>query len=92
MHEINADKKSRTAAPRSLKDRRALAEAVFERLAAVSPAPKTELEYFQPLHPAGRGRALGPGDGRGRQQGDLPGLFKTADTPARMVALGEAWA
>ena len=39
----------------------------FRRLAEANPAPETELEYREPLHLAGRGRAVGAGDRRRRQ-------------------------
>ena len=42
----------------------------------------------QSLHAAGGGRAVGAGDRRRRQQGDAR-LFAVADTPQKMVALGE---
>jgi hypothetical protein len=39
----------------------------FRRLAEANPEPTTELDYRQPLHAAGRGRAVGAGDRRQRQ-------------------------
>ena len=88
MIEINADKKPRPA-PRSLKDRRALAEAVFERLSAAAPEPQTGLEYSNPytllVAVALSAQATDAGVNKATR-----GLFNTVDTPAKMVALGEA--
>ena len=88
MIEINADKKPRPA-PRSLKDRRALAEAVFERLSAAAPEPQTGLEYSNPytllVAVALSAQATDAGVHKAPR-----GLFNTVDTPAKMVALGEA--
>lgn len=73
--------------PRTLS--RAAAATLYARLAAVEPAPKTELEFTNPFTllvavvlsaqatDVGVNRATGP-------------LFAVADTPAKMVALGEA--
>ena len=45
-------------------------EEAFRRFSKASPAPKTELQYVNPVHAAGRGGALRAGDRRRRQQGD----------------------
>lgn len=88
MSKINADKKPRPA-PRSLKDRRALAEAVFERLSAAAPAPETELEYSNVftllVAVVLSAQATDAGVNKATR-----GLFATVDTPAKMAALGEA--
>ena len=86
MTEINvAEKKS---APRSLKDRRALAEAVFERLAAAAPEPKTELEFTNVftllVAVVLSAQATDAGVNKATRA-----LFAAADTPAKMAALGE---
>ena len=55
---------------------------------AADPEPKAELEFRQPVH-AARGRgAVGPGDRRGVNLATGP-LFAVADTPEKMLALGE---
>jgi endonuclease-3 len=67
---------------------KARAEAVFERLAAASPDPETELEYSSPF-------TLLVAVVLSAQATDVSvnkatrGLFAVADTPAKMVALGE---
>ena len=67
----------------------ARAEAVFERLAAAMPEPKTELEYVNPftLLVAVVLSAQATDVGVNKATRDL---FPIADTPAKMVALGEA--
>ena len=66
----------------------ARAEEIFERLAAVSPAPRTELEYVNPY-------TLLVAVALSAQATDVSvnkatkALFAIADTPAKMVALGE---
>ena len=52
--------------------------------------PKGELVAHRSLHAAGRGGAVGAGDRRRRQQGDARAVRGGADTPEKMVALGEA--
>jgi len=68
---------------------KARAEAIFERLAAASPAPKTELEYRNPytLLVAVVLSAQATDVGVNKATRDL---FAIADTPQKMVALGEA--
>jgi endonuclease-3 len=86
-----APAKQRTAKPagRPLAARRARAEAVFKRLAALSPAPKTELEYTNPftllVAVVLSAQATDAGVNKATR-----GLFALADTPAKMAALGEA--
>jgi endonuclease-3 len=64
------------------------AETIFERLAAVSPAPRTELEYINPytlvVAVALRAQATDVSVNKATKP-----LFAIADTPAKMVALGE---
>jgi endonuclease-3 len=64
-------------------------EAIFERLAAASPAPVTELEYANPftLLVAVVLSAQATDVGVNKATRDL---FKSADTPQKMAALGEA--
>ena len=68
---------------------RARAEAVFERLAAALPEPKTELEYTNPftllVAVVLSAQATDAGVNKATR-----GLFATADTPAKIAALGEA--
>ena len=68
---------------------RARAEAVFERLAAALPEPKTELEYTNPftllVAVVLSAQATDAGVNKATRA-----LFATADTPAKMAALGEA--
>ena len=67
--------------------RAARAESIFERLAAVNPAPKGELEYVNPF-------TLLVAVVMSAQTTDAsvnkvtPALFAIADTPAKMAALG----
>ena len=66
----------------------ARAAAIFERLAAAAPEPRTELEYVNPY-------TLLVAVALSAQATDVSvnkatrGLFAIADTPAKMVALGE---
>ena len=64
------------------------AEQVFERLSKAAPAPKTELEYSSPytllVAVALSAQATDVGVNKATR-----GLFAIADTPAKMVALGE---
>ncbi|HEY1945295.1 MAG TPA: endonuclease III [Roseiarcus sp.] len=73
---------------RSLAARRARAEAVFERLAAAMPEPKTELEFTNPftllVAVALSAQATDVGVNKATRS-----LFAIADTPAKMAALGE---
>ena len=77
------------SAGRSLAARRARAEAVFERLAAAMPEPKTELEFTNPftlvVAVALSAQATDVGVNKATRH-----LFPIADTPAKMAALGEA--
>jgi endonuclease-3 len=85
-----ASSNRRTVKPagRSLAARRARAEAVFERLAAAMPEPKTELEYANPftllVAVVLSAQATDVGVNKATR-----GLFALADTPAKMAALGE---
>ena len=59
---------------------------------AVSPPPMRAARRapeHQSLHAAGGGGAVGAGDRQGRQQGDRA-FVRVADTPEKMLALGEA--
>src|SRR5208282_1081959 len=68
--------------------RAALAEAVFERLAAANPEPKGELEYLNPftllVAVVLSAQATDAGVNKATRA-----LFATADTPQKMAALGE---
>ena len=68
---------------------RARAEAVFERLAAASPEPKTELEFANPftllVAVVLSAQATDAGVNKATRE-----LFKIADTPEKMAALGVA--
>jgi endonuclease III len=68
--------------------RAALAEAVFERLAAANPAPRGELEYLNPftllVAVVLSAQATDAGVNKATKA-----LFAVADSPDRMVALGE---
>jgi endonuclease-3 len=66
----------------------ARAEAIFERLAAVSPAPRTELEYVNPYTLLVAVALSAQATDVSVNKATKP-LFAIADTPARMVALGE---
>jgi endonuclease III len=68
---------------------KARAEAVFERLAAASPEPRTELEFTNPytllVAVVLSAQATDVGVNKATRA-----LFAIADTPAKMAALGEA--
>src|SRR5271157_2856185 len=72
----------------SRQKRAALAEVVFERLSAVEPAPKGELDYVNPftllVAVVLSAQATDAGVNKATRS-----LFAGADTPAKMVALGE---
>ena len=72
----------------SRQKRRALAEAVFERLAAADPEPKGELDYVNPftllVAVVLSAQATDAGVNRATKS-----LFAVADTPEKMLALGE---
>ncbi|HVP99655.1 MAG TPA: endonuclease III [Roseiarcus sp.] len=72
----------------SLKQQATQAELVFERLAAAEPAPKGELEYVNPytllVAVVLSAQATDAGVNKA-----TAALFKIADTPEKMVALGE---
>ena len=76
------------AARASRTKRAALAEAVFERLAAANPEPKGELQSVNPftllVAVVLSAQATDAGVNRATRS-----LFAVADTPAKMVALGE---
>lgn len=68
---------------------KAKAEQLYERLAAVRPEPKTELEYVNPytllVAVVLSAQATDAGVNRATRE-----LFKTIDAPEKMVKLGEA--
>ena len=72
----------------SLKKRAALAEVVFARLAAANPEPRGELEYADPftllVAVVLSAQATDAGVNKATKA-----LFSVADTPEKMVALGE---
>ena len=72
----------------SRQKRQALAEAVFERLAAANPEPRGELEYINPftllVAVVLSAQATDAGVNRATKA-----LFAIADTPQKMLALGE---
>jgi len=77
------------AKPRINPKERARIEAIFERFQAASPHPKTELEYENPftllVAVVLSAQATDKSVNKATEV-----LFKTADTPAKMAALGEA--
>ena len=70
-------------------ERKALAEALFRRLAERNPAPKTELEYSNPytllVAVVLSAQATDTGVNKATRA-----LFKLVDNPSKMLALGEA--
>jgi endonuclease-3 len=72
----------------SRQKRAALAEVVFERLSAVEPAPKGELDYLNPftllVAVVLSAQATDAGVNKATRS-----LFAVADTPEKMAALGE---
>ena len=66
----------------------ARAEEIFERLAAVSPTPRTELEYVNPYTLLVAVALSAQATDVSVNKATKP-LFAIADTPAKMVALGE---
>jgi endonuclease-3 len=78
--------KPRVARPRPIS--RARAAAIFERLAARAPDPKTELQYTSPftllVSVVLSAQATDAGVNKATRE-----LFKVADTPEKMLALGE---
>jgi endonuclease-3 len=68
--------------------RAALAEAVFERLAAANPEPKGELQSLNPFTLLVAVVLSAQATDAGVNRATTP-LFAIADTPAKMVALGE---
>ena len=74
--------------PLSRQKRAALAEAVFERLAAANPEPEGELQYINPftllVAVVLSAQATDAGVNRATKA-----LFAVADTPEKMAALGE---
>ncbi len=85
---MSAPYKERMRGKISRKKRAALAEAVFERLAAANPEPRGELEYADPftllVAVVLSAQATDAGVNRATKT-----LFAVADTPEKMVALGE---
>jgi endonuclease-3 len=69
--------------------RKARAEAIFERLAAATPAPQTELDYVSPYTLLVAVVLSAQATDAGVNKATKP-LFAIADTPRKMVALGEA--
>ena len=74
--------------PPALLSRRA-ASALYTRLAALDPAPKTELDYSSPFTLLVAVVLSAQATDKGVNKA-TKGLFAAADTPAKMVALGEA--
>lgn len=74
-------------APAPLLTKRA-AGALYAKLAAVDPAPKTELDYTSPYTLLVAVVLSAQATDKGVNKA-TKGLFAAADTPARMVALGE---
>jgi endonuclease III len=68
---------------------RARAEAIFERLAAASPSPQTELAYVNAYTLLVAVVLSAQATDAGVNKATRP-LFAIADTPQKMVALGEA--
>ena len=64
------------------------AETIFERLAAVSPAPRTELDFVNPYTLVVAVALSAQATDVSVNKATKP-LFAIADTPAKMVALGE---
>ncbi len=71
------------------KKRRARAAAIFERLAGAAPSPKTELDYVNPFTLLVAVVLSAQATDSGVNKATKP-LFSVADTPQKMVALGEA--
>ena len=65
------------------------AAAIFERLSAASPEPKTELDYINPYTLLVAVVLSAQATDAGVNKATKP-LFAIADTPQKMVALGEA--
>jgi len=78
--------KSKIAAGASKLAKRA--ETIFERLAAASPAPRTELEYINPYTLVVAVALSAQATDVSVNKATRP-LFAIADTPAKMIALGE---
>ena len=76
------------AARASRTKRAALAEAVFERLAAANPEPKGELQSVNPFTLLVAVVLSAQATDAGVNKATKP-LFAVADTPAKMAALGE---
>src|SRR6516162_7360202 len=72
----------------SLQKRAALAEAVFQRLAAAEPEPKGELAHINPFTLLVAVVLSAQATDAGVNKA-TPALFAAADTPEKMVALGE---
>ena len=72
----------------SRRKRAALAEQVFERLAAVEPEPKGELDYVNPFTLLVAVVLSAQATDAGVNKASCA-LFAVADTPERMLALGE---
>jgi endonuclease-3 len=68
---------------------KAKAEELYARLARVRPDPRTELEYSNPYTLLGAVVLSAQATDKGVNRATGP-LFQIADTPAKMLALGEA--
>src|ERR1700720_2682694 len=80
--------KSVMARRESRQARVARAEAIFERLAAANPNPKTELKYVNPFTLLVAVVLSAQATDAGVNKA-TPALFALADTPEKMAALGE---
>src|ERR1700720_2801020 len=80
--------KSVMARRESRQARVARAEAIFERLAAANPTPKTELKYVNPFTLLVAVVLSAQATDAGVNKA-TPALFALADTPEKMAALGE---
>jgi endonuclease-3 len=89
-HEDAAATRARRAKPKGRKPKvsKATIEEIFRRLAAVDPEPKGELEYVNPytllVAVVLSAQATDTGVNKATRA-----LFKAADTPKKMIALGE---
>jgi endonuclease-3 len=72
----------------SFKARAARSEAIFERLAKANPAPKGELDYINPFTLLVAVVLSAQATDAGVNKATKP-LFAIADTPQKMIALGE---
>ena len=68
----------------------AIVRKIFERFRAADPAPRSELEYVDPVHPARRRRPLRPGDRCRGQQGDAGAVCRRRHAGRKCWRFGEA--